>query len=282
MIDKLNHHCLDFNKLKYNIGNMKEVFRREEVKSMGEVRSKTKLEELICKYLEESKKRQSKEEEWMKSFIKNTRLTLKAHDDGIKNLEVKVEKCTEAIHEHMRKKKETMDYVEMAKAKEYGTSELMKLGVEITNNEGSSREPITFSKKVKRRIEREQKESLLKSLGNLHVNLPLVDTLKHKSDDIKCLQELLEKKFKVEEVASIKLNVRCLAVLRNELLPKEKDPGSFTLSCLIVSLTVSNALTDLGASISIMPFSMFKRLGIDNLEQTKMEIEMTDKSMQSP
>ncbi|GKC35976.1 hypothetical protein Tco_1048360 [Tanacetum coccineum] len=81
-------------------------------------------------------------------------------------------------------------------------------------------------------------------------------------DYTKCLQELVSEKIKIKEVSIIKLNARCSAVLQNELLPKEKDPGGFILPCIIGNTTVSNALADLGASISVMPFSMFKRLGL--------------------
>ncbi|GJU65279.1 putative reverse transcriptase, RNA-dependent DNA polymerase [Tanacetum coccineum] len=45
---------------------------------------------------------------------------------------------------------------------------------------------------------------------------------------------------------------------------------------------MSNALADLGASISIMPYSFFKRLGLGSLKPIKMTIEMADRSMQSP
>ncbi|GJS98336.1 putative reverse transcriptase, RNA-dependent DNA polymerase [Tanacetum coccineum] len=45
---------------------------------------------------------------------------------------------------------------------------------------------------------------------------------------------------------------------------------------------MSNALADLGASISIMPYSLFKRLGLESLKPIKMTIEMADRSMQSP
>ncbi|GKE73003.1 hypothetical protein Tco_1535044, partial [Tanacetum coccineum] len=58
----------------------------------------------------------------------------------------------------------------------------------------------------------------------------------------------------------VKLNARCSAVLQNELPPKEKDLGSFVLPCIISNTMVSNALADLGESISVMPFSMFKHL----------------------
>ncbi|GKA53149.1 retrovirus-related pol polyprotein from transposon TNT 1-94 [Tanacetum coccineum] len=80
----------------------------------------------------------------------------------------------------------------------------------------------------------------------------------------------------------VKLNARCLAVLQNELLPKEKDPGSFVLMCIIGNTTVSNALSDLGASINVMLFSAFKRLGLRNPKPVNVVIEMTDGSMQSP
>ncbi|GJY44310.1 homeodomain-like protein [Tanacetum coccineum] len=80
----------------------------------------------------------------------------------------------------------------------------------------------------------------------------------------------------------VKLNARCFAILQNELPPKKKDPGSFILPCTIGTTTVSNALADLGASISIMPFSLFRRLGLRIPKPISMVIEMVDRSMQSP
>ncbi|GKC18394.1 homeodomain-like protein [Tanacetum coccineum] len=79
----------------------------------------------------------------------------------------------------------------------------------------------------------------------------------------------------------VKLNARCTVILQNELPPKEKDPGSFILPCAIGTTTVSNALADMGASISIMPFSLFKLMGLGNPKPINMVIEMADRSMQS-
>ncbi|GKC93926.1 homeodomain-like protein [Tanacetum coccineum] len=69
---------------------------------------------------------------------------------------------------------------------------------------------------------------------------------------------------------------------QNRLPPKETDPGSFILPCIIINHSMSNALADLGESISIMPYSLFKRLGLGSLKPIKMTIEMADRSMQSP
>ncbi|GKB58994.1 hypothetical protein Tco_0915180 [Tanacetum coccineum] len=80
------------------------------------------------------------------------------------------------------------------------------------------------------------------------------------------------------EHEDVRLNRRCSALLLNQLPPKEKDPRSFILPCSIGRLDFNNALADLGASISIMPFSMYKRLGIGKLETIKMNIELADNS----
>ncbi|GJS91020.1 homeodomain-like protein [Tanacetum coccineum] len=88
-------------------------------------------------------------------------------------------------------------------------------------------------------------------------------------------------KIKFEELSMVKLNARCSAVLQNELSPREKDPGSFVLPCIISNTTVRNTLADLRASISVMPFSMFKHLGLGNPISVNMVIEMAVRSMQS-
>ncbi|GJX49925.1 reverse transcriptase domain-containing protein [Tanacetum coccineum] len=109
----------------------------------------------------------------------------------------------------------------------------------------------------------------------------MVNTIRQMRDYTKCLQELVSEKIKIKEVSTVKLNARCSDVLQNELSPKEKDPRSFILSCIIGNTTVSNALADLGASISVIPFSMFKRLGLGTPRLISMVIEMAERSMQS-
>ncbi|GKC46491.1 retrovirus-related pol polyprotein from transposon TNT 1-94 [Tanacetum coccineum] len=114
-----------------------------------------------------------------------------------------------------------------------------------------------FAEKVKRHIKEEQEkgERLLESIEKEPVNTPLVNTIRKTPDYTKCLQELVSKKIKIKEVSMVKLNTRCSAVLQNELPPKEKDPRSFILPCII---------------------------GLGTPKPISMVIEMADKSMQSP
>ncbi|GJT74172.1 hypothetical protein Tco_1040897 [Tanacetum coccineum] len=58
--------------------------------------------------------------------------------------------------------------------------------------------------------------------------------------------------------------------VHNQLPPKEEDLGSFILPCSIGRLDFNNALADLGASINIMPFSMYKHLGMGKLEPIRV------------
>ncbi|GJV92629.1 DNA-directed DNA polymerase [Tanacetum coccineum] len=78
------------------------------------------------------------------------------------------------------------------------------------------------------------------------------------------------------------MNERCSAVLLNKLPSKEKDPGSFTIPCDIGHLHIDNDLAYLGASISLIPYTMYKKLGLGEPKPTRMSLELVDKSIQYP
>ncbi|GKC78974.1 DNA-directed DNA polymerase, partial [Tanacetum coccineum] len=73
------------------------------------------------------------------------------------------------------------------------------------------------------------------------------------------------------------MNERCSAILLNKLPSKEKDPGSFTIPCDIGQLHIDNALADLGANISLMPYTMYKKLGLGEPKATRMSLELADR-----
>ncbi|GJW62990.1 DNA-directed DNA polymerase [Tanacetum coccineum] len=98
----------------------------------------------------------------------------------------------------------------------------------------------------------------------------------------KFLKGLLTNKARLEEACKIIMNERCSAVLLNKLPSKEKDPGSFTIPCDIGQLHTDNALADLGASISLMPYTMYKKLGLGEPKATRMSLELADRSIQYP
>ncbi|GJX14680.1 zinc knuckle CX2CX4HX4C containing protein [Tanacetum coccineum] len=86
--------------------------------------------------------------------------------------------------------------------------------------------------------------------------------------------DLVENKPRTEEDEEIRMNPRCFALLQNHLPLKEQDPRR--------KLDFNYALVYLGASISVMPLSMYKYLGIGKLEPLSMVIEMADNTKCTP
>ncbi|GJX15651.1 DNA-directed DNA polymerase [Tanacetum coccineum] len=93
----------------------------------------------------------------------------------------------------------------------------------------------------------------------------------------KFLKGLLSNKTRLEEACTVTMNERCSAVLLNKLPSKEKDPGSFTIPCDIRHLHITNALADSGASISLMPYTMYEKLGLGEPKTTRMSLELADR-----
>ncbi|GKD38542.1 reverse transcriptase domain-containing protein [Tanacetum coccineum] len=93
----------------------------------------------------------------------------------------------------------------------------------------------------------------------------------------KFLKSLVTNKARLEEACTVTINERCSAVLLNKLPSKEKDPGSFTIPYDIGYLHINNVLADLGASISLMPYTMYEKLGLGEPKPTRMSLELADR-----
>ncbi|XP_027351189.1 uncharacterized protein LOC113862299 [Abrus precatorius] len=98
----------------------------------------------------------------------------------------------------------------------------------------------------------------------------------------KFLKEMLSNKKKLEEFETVRLNEECSAILLRKLPPKFKDPGSFTIPCTIGNSYFDKALCDLGASINLMPFFVFRRLGMQEPKPTSISLQLADRSTTYP
>ncbi|GKF67533.1 hypothetical protein Tco_0197212, partial [Tanacetum coccineum] len=120
---------------------------------------------------------------------------------------------------------------------------------------------IPFPKRLEQHAEESLVHKTMESLKRIKVNHPLLKEIRQTDDYAKHIKNLIENKSRTPKNEDVKINTRCSAILQNQLPSKEQDPWSFILPCSIRKLTF-NALADLGASESIMPFSMLKRLGV--------------------
>ncbi|XP_073137912.1 uncharacterized protein [Henckelia pumila] len=98
----------------------------------------------------------------------------------------------------------------------------------------------------------------------------------------KFLKEILSNKRKLEEHAMISLTKNCSALVQNKIPPKQKDPGSFSIPCVINDVQFHKALCDLGVSINLMPYSVFRKLSLGEPKSTRMLLQLADRSIKYP
>nr|GEV69136.1 reverse transcriptase domain-containing protein [Tanacetum cinerariifolium] len=96
------------------------------------------------------------------------------------------------------------------------------------------------------------------------------------------IKSLLANKDKLFELAKVPLNENCSAMLLKKLPEKLGDPGKFLIPCDFPGMEVCHALADLGASINLMPLSIWKKLSLPELTPTRMTLELADRSITHP
>ncbi|XP_074313911.1 uncharacterized protein LOC141649111 [Silene latifolia] len=96
------------------------------------------------------------------------------------------------------------------------------------------------------------------------------------------MKDILTRKRSFNEVETIAFTEECSALLQSKSSPKLKDPGSFSIPCTIGTHVIDKALYDLGASVSVMPYSVCKKLNMGHLKVTNMTLQMADRTVKRP
>ncbi|GJV70856.1 reverse transcriptase domain-containing protein [Tanacetum coccineum] len=98
----------------------------------------------------------------------------------------------------------------------------------------------------------------------------------------KFLKELISNKHKIEQISVAFLSDESSTMIQNKVPPKLGDPESFLIPCNFNKTFSCNALADLGASINLMPYSLYAKLSLETLKPTKMSVRLADRSFQYP
>ncbi|KAL0413474.1 UNVERIFIED_CONTAM: hypothetical protein Sradi_1549100 [Sesamum radiatum] len=141
---------------------------------------------------------------------------------------------------------------------------------------------IPYPKRIVKANLDKQFENFLEIFKRIHVNIHLIDALSQMPSSAKFLKEVLSTKRKWEGGETVKLNEECSAILQNKLPPKLKDPGSFSIPCTIGNIDFDKVLCDLGASVNLMPYCIFDKLGIHELTPSIITLQLADRSIKYP
>ncbi|GKF42881.1 hypothetical protein Tco_0126223 [Tanacetum coccineum] len=105
-----------------------------------------------------------------------------------------------------------------------------------------------------------QKEKIFQMFQDLRFDISFADALFFMPRFAPTIRNLLMNKEKLLELAKIPLNENCSAMLLKKLPEKLGDPDKFLIPCNFPRMDLCHALADLGASINLMPLSIWKKV----------------------
>lgn len=136
-------------------------------------------------------------------------------------------------------------------------------------------------KSTKKKFE-EQFAKFLNTFRKLHINISLLETISQVSIYVKFLKEILSKKRKLNEFETIALNKECHAILQHKLLPKLNYSESLKIHWSIGNNNTFNVLCDWGASINLIAFSVYRKLGLEELKDIIISLQLVDQPIVYP
>nr|GFB14725.1 reverse transcriptase domain-containing protein [Tanacetum cinerariifolium] len=125
----------------------------------------------------------------------------------------------------------------------------------------------------------EQIEKFYKIFKDMSFEISFTDALSLMSKFASTLKPLIGNKEKLSEMARTPMNEHCSAVILYKLPRKLGDPGKFLIPCEFPGMDECLALADLGASINLMPLSVWEGLSLPKLTLTCKTLKLVDRSV---
>ncbi|XP_019225705.1 PREDICTED: uncharacterized protein LOC109207268 [Nicotiana attenuata] len=140
---------------------------------------------------------------------------------------------------------------------------------------------VEAEKSQKRKVDDSKLEKFYDILKQLPVNFPFVDALQEMLGFAKYLKHLITKKKSTKNEV-VNVTHRFISIIATTTIQKKEDPGAFTISYTIGVRDFARALCDNGASINLMPLSIYKQAGLSMPRSTSMRLQMVDRSIKRP
>ena len=142
--------------------------------------------------------------------------------------------------------------------------------------------PPPFPQALRKKKSFVNQTEMLEVLRQVKVNIPLLDMIKQVPTYAKFLKDLCRVKRGLNVNKKAFLTEQVSAIIKCKTPVKYKDPGCPTILVNIGGISVEKALLDLGASVNLFPYSMYKQLGLGELKPTSITLSLTDRSIKVP
>ena len=163
-------------------------------------------------------------------------------------------------------------------------SNLSNRGKNVSNSVPTNVFPsnVPFPSRFKQTKKEEAEKDILETFRKVQVNIPLLDAIKQVPKYAKFLKELCTTRKRISTKEVVKVGENVSAILQCKLPPKCNDPGSFTIPCVIGNTRFESAMLDLGASINVMPYSIYASMNLGELKNDGAIIQLADRSNAYP
>ncbi|KAM1785018.1 hypothetical protein ACFX12_037972 [Malus domestica] len=128
----------------------------------------------------------------------------------------------------------------------------------------------------------ESDKDILDTFRNVQINIPFLDAIEQVPKYAKFLNELCTTRKRASNKEVVRVSENVSAMLQRKIPPKCKDPGSFTICCVKGNTRFESAMLDLGASINVMPYSIYASMNLGELKNDGVIIQLDDRSNAYP
>ena len=142
--------------------------------------------------------------------------------------------------------------------------------------------PPPFPQALRKKKSYVNQTEMLEVLRQVKVNIPLLDMIKQVPTYAKFLKDLCMVKRGLNVNKKALLTEKVSAIIECKTPVKYKNPGCPTISVNIRGINVEKALLDIGASVNLLPYSMYKQLGLGELKPTSITLSLADRSIKIP
>nr|XP_027064430.1 uncharacterized protein LOC113690635 [Coffea arabica] len=139
-----------------------------------------------------------------------------------------------------------------------------------------------YQQQLEKSKKQDNEKEILEVLHKVEINIPLLDAIKQVPKYAKFLRDLCVNQRRLGGDERVIVGENVSAVLQRKLLPKCGDPDMFTIPCTIGNTLIRKAMLNLGASINIMPKSIYTSLNLGPLKEIGLIIQLADRTNAYP
>ncbi|XP_021759586.1 uncharacterized protein LOC110724475 [Chenopodium quinoa] len=138
-------------------------------------------------------------------------------------------------------------------------------------------EPMLFPQRLSKVVLDKHFGKYCETLKKVYASIPFSDLLIQMPQFAKFVKEIKDQHDDKEVV-----NEKCSTLIRDSLPPKLHDPGSFTIPYMVNEIFFDRVLCDLGASVNLIPYSLYEKLGLQKLKPSPISLQMADRTAKLP